>query len=119
EQAAAATDATLTSGGVSMGEYDLTKQVMAERRNVEFWQVGIQPAKPFAFGFVWKAPLFGLAGNPVSVMVAFEQFACPALLAMQGASRLLRPRIQVVAGERFETDPEKEVFLRVAFDQDG
>jgi molybdopterin molybdotransferase len=52
-------------------------------------------------------------------MVAFEQFARPALLAMQGASRLLRPRIRLVAGERFETDPEKEVFLRVAFDQDG
>lgn len=119
EQAAAASDAILTSGGVSMGEYDLIKRVMAERGNVEFWQVAMQPAKPFAFGFVGKTPLFGLPGNPVSVMVAFEQFARPALLAMQGASRLLRPRIRVVAGERFETDPEKEVFLRVAFDQDG
>jgi molybdopterin molybdotransferase len=119
EQAAAASDAILTSGGVSMGEYDLIKRVMAERGNVEFWQVAMQPAKPFAFGFVGKTPLFGLPGNPVSVMVAFEQFARPALLAMQGASRLLRPRIGLVAGERFETDPEKEVFLRVAFDRDG
>lgn len=111
-------DAIITSGGVSMGEYDLIKQVLADRGNVEFWQVAMQPAKPFAFGHIEGVPLFGLPGNPVSVMVAFEQFARPALLKMQGATSLLRPRIRVAMGETVETDPEKVVFLRVRVSQE-
>jgi molybdopterin molybdotransferase len=111
-------DAIITSGGVSMGEYDLIKQVLADKGNVEFWQVAMQPAKPFAFGHIEGVPLFGLPGNPVSVMVAFEQFARPALLKMQGASSLLRPRIRVAMGETVETDPEKVVFLRVRVSQE-
>lgn len=110
-------DAIITSGGVSMGEYDLIKQVLADKGNVEFWQVAMQPAKPFAFGHIEGVPLFGLPGNPVSVMVAFEQFARPALLKMQGATSLLRPRIRVAMGETVETDPEKVVFLRVRVSQ--
>jgi molybdopterin molybdotransferase len=106
-------DAIVTSGGVSMGEYDLIKKVLSERGNVEFWQVAMQPAKPFAFGRVEGTPLFGLPGNPVSVMIAFEQFARPALLKMQGARGLLRPRVPVTMGETVETDPAKTVFLRV------
>jgi molybdopterin molybdotransferase len=106
-------DAILSSGGVSMGEYDLIKQVLGRHGNVEFWQVAMQPAKPFAFGHIEGTPLFGLPGNPVSVMVAFEQFARPALLRMQGARHLLRPRVPAVMGEAVETDPVKTVFLRV------
>src|SRR5690606_35627514 len=79
----------------------------------EFSQVAMQPAKPFAFGHVEGTPLFGLPGNPVSVMIAFEQFARPALLKMQGATGLLRPRIPARMGETVETDPAKTVFLRV------
>src|SRR5690606_11907124 len=74
-KAAIETDAILTSGGVSMGEYDLVKQVLVELGDIELWKVAMQPAKPFAFGDVGGTPLFGLPCNPVSVLVPFEQFA--------------------------------------------
>ncbi|HEX2153110.1 MAG TPA: gephyrin-like molybdotransferase Glp [Acidimicrobiia bacterium] len=118
ERASEEADAILTSGGVSMGEYDLIKKVLLERGTVDFWQVAMQPAKPFAFGHVGGVPLFGLPGNPVSVMVAFEQFARPALLRMQGATDLFRPRIRVTMGETIETDPGKVVFVRVRLGAD-
>ena len=111
---AAEADAILTSGGVSMGDYDLVKQVLGELGSVEFWQVAMQPGKPFAFGHVDGVPLFGLPGNPVSVTVAFEQFARPALLTMMGAEAVLRPRIPAVADEGLRSDPAKTVFLRAA-----
>lgn len=114
--AASAADAILTSGGVSMGEYDLVKAVLTEMGTVDFWQVAMQPAKPFAFGFVHGVPLFGLPGNPVSVLVAFEQFARPALLAMQGATSVLRPRIRARLAAAIDSDPAKVVFMRVALD---
>lgn len=111
--AASECDAVITSGGVSMGEYDLVKQVLTELGGIELWRVAMQPAKPFAFGAIEGTPLFGLPGNPVSVFVAFEQFARPALLAMMGHVSLLRPRIEATLGENVTTDPEKTVFLRV------
>ena len=115
EEAAASCDAVVTSGGVSMGEHDLVKEVLAGLGRVEFWQVAMQPAKPFAFGFLGDTPLFGLPGNPVSSMVAFEQFVRPGLLAAMGATRLFRPRIEAALAEPVSTSPEKAVFLRVAF----
>lgn len=60
-------------------------------------------------------PFFGLPGNPVSVLVSFEQFVRPALLAMQGATAMLRPRLTGVAGQDFRSDPAKEEFIRVRF----
>lgn len=116
---AAEADAIITSGGVSMGEYDLVKQVLGELGSVDFWQVAMQPGKPFAFGHVDGVPLFGLPGNPVSVTVAFEQFARPALLTMMGAEAVLRPRITAVADEDLNSDPAKTVFLRAATSRDG
>jgi molybdenum cofactor synthesis domain-containing protein len=109
-------DVVVTSGGVSMGEYDLVKIVLSELGTVDFWRVAMKPAKPFAFGALDETPFFGLPGNPVSVVVAFEQFLRPALLHMMGAERLFRPRIMGVTGEDLHTDPEKTVFLRVAVD---
>jgi molybdopterin molybdotransferase len=106
-------DVVVSTGGVSMGDYDVTKLVLQGDAHVDFWQVAIQPAKPFAFGHVGDALFFGLPGNPVSVLVSFEQFARPALLKMQGARAILRPRIVAVADEDFDTDPEKTVFVRV------
>jgi molybdopterin molybdotransferase len=113
-RAAAECDAIVTSGGVSMGDYDLVKQVLTELGSVELWKVAMQPAKPFAFGTIDGRPLFGLPGNPVSVVVAFENFVRPALLKMQGSERLFRPLTEGVWGEDVETDPSKTVFLRVA-----
>jgi len=112
ERAANENDAIFTSGGVSMGEYDLVKQVLTQLGGVDLWRVAIQPAKPFAFGLVQGVPLFGLPGNPVSVAVAFEQFARPALLHMMGTSTLFRPRVTGILSESVSTDPDKTVFLR-------
>ncbi len=114
-------DVVVTSGGVSMGEYDLIKQELSKLGSVEFWKVAMQPAKPFAFGDLGGTPLFGLPGNPVSVFVAFEQFLRPALLHMMGAEVLFRPRLTGVLDEPVRTDPAKTVFLRVALtvDDDG
>ena len=112
-------DVIVTSGGVSMGEYDLVKKVLGELGNIEFWQVAMQPAKPFAFGKVGGKPLFGLPGNPVSSMVAFEQFVRPGLLKMMGSSRLFRPRIQGRTRVKLSTDVEKTVFVRVRTSTEG
>ena len=111
--AAANADIVLTSGGVSMGDYDVVKAELGKLGTVEFWKVAMQPAKPFAFGTLGDTPLFGLPGNPVSVFVAFEQFVRPALLHMMGAEALFRPRIRGVMAHEVSTDPEKTVFLRV------
>ena len=119
DEAAATCDAVVTSGGVSMGEHDLVKQVLADLGRIEFWQVAMQPAKPFAFGFVGATPLFGLPGNPVSAMVAFEQFVRPGLLAAMGANRLFRPRFPAVVTEALSTNPDKVVFVRVAVCRSG
>lgn len=106
-------DVIITSGGVSMGEYDVVKTVLSELGSVSFWQVAMQPAKPFAFGRVGGLPFFGLPGNPVSSMVAFEQFVRPGLLKMMGAHRLLRARIKGRTKVDLRTDPAKTVFVRV------
>jgi molybdenum cofactor synthesis domain-containing protein len=115
--AAAEADAILTSGGVSMGEYDLVKQILTELGDIDLWRVAMQPAKPFAFGSIGTTPLFGLPGNPVSVLVAFEQFVRPALSVMMGRSAVFRSRSAGVMAEGVDTDPEKTVFLRVAVDR--
>lgn len=112
-EAASNADAVLTSGGVSMGDYDLVKQVLTELGRVDFWRVAMQPAKPFAFGFLEDTPFFGLPGNPVSVMVGFEQFVRPALLRRMGATRLFRRRSTAVLSTPVATNPEKTVFVRV------
>jgi molybdenum cofactor synthesis domain-containing protein len=107
-------DAVITSGGVSMGEYDLVKAVLGEFGDVDFWQVAMQPAKPFAFGRLGETPFFGLPGNPVSSFVAFEQFVRPGLLHMMGADRIARARIEGRSEVDLETDAEKTVFIRVS-----
>lgn len=105
-------DVIVTSGGVSMGDYDVVKQVFAGAGTVDFHRVAMQPAKPFGFGSQGGKPFFGLPGNPVSVVVAFEQFLRPALLAMMGGAALFRPRVRGIMMEALATDPAKTVFAR-------
>jgi molybdopterin molybdotransferase len=112
--AAASADAVITSGGVSVGDYDLVKQVLAGLGGVQFWRVAMQPGKPFAFGALGDTPFFGLPGNPVSVAVAFEQLVRPALLARMGARALFRPRVPGRLTAAVHTDEARTVFLRVA-----
>jgi molybdopterin molybdotransferase len=114
-------DAIISTGGVSMGDFDFVKQILRESGSVDFWKVAMQPGKPFAFGHVNGVPLFGLPGNPVSTFVSFEQFVRPALLAMMGSTKLFRPWVTGVMGEDVRTNEEKDVFVRVmlAPDRDG
>ncbi len=118
-EAANRAELIVSTGGVSMGDYDFVKQVLGEAGSVEFWRVAMQPAKPFAFGSVRGVPLFGLPGNPVSTFIAFEQFVRPAILHMMGARHLLRPRVRATMGEDVETNPDKTVFLRVLLADDN
>lgn len=106
-------DVIITTGGVSMGDYDVTKLVLSRDSGVQFWKIAMQPAKPFAFGHVGDALFFGLPGNPVSVLVSYEQFARPALMKLQGSKAIFRPRMEAVADEDLVTDPAKTVFVRV------
>jgi molybdopterin biosynthesis enzyme len=117
DKAAGSADVIITSGGVSMGDYDVVKAHL-QGRGVDFWQVAMQPGKPLAFGAVADKPFFGLPGNPVSVFVSFEQFVRPALLHMMGARLLFRDRFPGVIDEAVETASEKEVFVRVSTHRD-
>ena len=121
QRAAEEADMIVSTGGVSMGDYDYVKQVLGELGCVEFWKVAMQPGKPFAFGSINGVPLFGLPGNPVSTFVSFEQFVRPAILHMMGATNVLRTRIVGTMGEDVRTHDAKTVFLRVllALDNDG
>ena len=90
-RAAMRADLILSSGGVSVGDYDLVKDIMKEVGNhMQFWQVAMQPGRPLAFGSLGDVPIVGLPGNPVSVMVSFEQFIRPAILKMLGHKNLFR-----------------------------
>jgi molybdopterin molybdotransferase len=83
---AADCDAVLTSGGVSMGDFDYVKAVLDRIGRMRWMQVAIRPAKPFAFGVIGTTPVFGLPGNPVSSMVSYELLARPGLRRMAGRS---------------------------------
>lgn len=83
-EAASKADAVVTSGGVSVGEADFTRELMARLGEVAFWKIAMRPGRPMAFGNVLGTPYFGLPGNPVAVMVTFLFFVRPALLAMTG-----------------------------------
>ncbi len=96
-RAAAECDAIVTSGGVSMGEYDVVKAVLGRIADMDWMQIAIKPAKPFAFGLLDGTPIFGLPGNPVSSLVSFELIARPALRKMMGHRRLDRTSVNAVA----------------------
>ncbi len=90
-------DALLSTGGVSMGDFDYVKHVLDDIGTMRWMQVAIRPAKPLAFGWVGSTPVFGLPGNPVSSMVSYELFARPALRKLMGHNELDRPRRRAVA----------------------
>ncbi len=107
-------DALITSGGVSMGDFDFVKQVLSRLGDLNWMQVAIKPAKPLAFGMLMGTPIFGLPGNPVSSMVSFELFARPSLLTMMGRSDTARPTVAAIADEPMLRPPDgKTHFARV------
>ena len=81
-------DVVITSGGVSVGDYDLVKEVLGELGGIDFWQVKMQPGRPLAAGRIGPAQFFGLPGNPVASMLAFLLFVRPALWKLAGRRRL-------------------------------
>ncbi|MGH2515108.1 MAG: molybdopterin molybdotransferase MoeA, partial [Ktedonobacterales bacterium] len=89
-------DLILTSGGVSVGDYDLVKQMLTEQGDINFWRVRMRPGKPVAFGTLGETPLLGLPGNPVSAAVTFELFGRPAIRTMLGCRQVERPVVDVV-----------------------
>ncbi len=107
-------DMLITSAGVSMGDRDFVREVLAELGVKElFWKVNIKPGRPTAFGLKDGKPVFSVPGNPVSALITFEQFVRPALLAMMGHVRVFRP---VVKARLFEPVRKKEgrmQFMRV------
>ncbi len=116
--------ALVTSGGVSMGDFDEVKKVLVELgAGDDAWmQVAIKPAKPLAFAVIDDKPVFGLPGNPASSMVSFELFARPALRQMMGHPEPRRRRVAAVADEGLDRSPDGKLHLiRVvaAFADDG
>jgi molybdopterin molybdotransferase len=111
EDALASCDAVLTSGGVSVGDYDYVKAVLDRMGRMQSWQVAIKPAKPLAFGVVGGTPVFGLPGNPVSSLVSFELFARPALLQMMGHAQRFRPEIVATAEHALPRKPDGKLHL--------
>ncbi|HWW53917.1 MAG TPA: gephyrin-like molybdotransferase Glp [Acidimicrobiales bacterium] len=111
--AASSCDALLTSGGVSVGDFDYVKVVLDKlsEGSMRWMQVAIRPAKPFAFGTVNGMPVFGLPGNPVSSMVSFECFARPALRKMMGHASLWRPTVRAVADEALSRRADGKLLL--------
>jgi molybdopterin molybdotransferase len=125
--AADSCDAIVTSGGVSMGDYDVVKAVLSRIAEMRWMQIAIKPAKPFAFGVLGAAdgrsvPVFGLPGNPVSSLVSYELFARPGLRALMGFDEPVRRPVVAVAGEPIVRRPDgKTHYVRVsaAFGDDG
>ena len=117
-EAAVGSDLVITSAGVSKGDYDIVKDVLNERGEMNFWSVRMRPAKPLAFGHLngsggKNIPLLGLPGNPVSAMVAFEMFARPAIRTMLGKSRIFRPMIDGVLTASIRNEDGRRVYARV------
>ena len=119
-------DMLITSGGVSLGDYDIVKDVLAREGEIGFWTVRMKPGKPLAFGTIRgsdrqgvtrRIPHLGLPGNPVSSMVTFEVFARPAIFKMMGKKNWNKPTIEAVAEERIVNTDGRRVFTRAIIEK--
>jgi molybdopterin molybdotransferase len=110
--AAAQADAIITSGGVSVGEADFTKAMMAKLGDVAFWRIAMRPGRPMAVGRIGSSVLFGLPGNPVAVMVTFLAFVRPALLQMMGATPAAQPYLRARSVEAMRKKPGRTEYQR-------
>jgi molybdopterin molybdotransferase len=116
-------DLLLTSGGVSVGQYDLVKDVLAKQGEISFWTVRMKPGKPLAFGLIKgdgkRVPHLGLPGNPVSSMVTFELFARPAILKMLGKKNLSKPTVSAIIESRVKNTDGRRVLVRAMVRREG
>ena len=107
-----AADAVISSGGVSVGEADYTKDVLDKLGKVDFWKVAMKPGKPFAYGNLPNSVFFGLPGNPVSAAVTFHQLALPALSKMSGAEVTKNKRMLAQVTDKVKKKPGRMDFQR-------
>lgn len=120
-QAAQSADAIITSGGVSVGEADYTKDLLLELGEVGFWSVAMKPGKPFAYGKIREKYFFGLPGNPVSAFVTFYQLVQPALRKLAGEISVAPLRIPAIAEHNFRSAKNRVDFQRgvISVNADG
>ncbi len=112
-------DLFITSGGVSVGDFDVVKKVLAAEGEITFWRVRMKPGKPLAFGRIQGVPMLGMPGNPVSAMVSFELFARPAILYMQGLTDRGRPMLEAVLMDEVKHKDDRRHYVRVRVEQQG
>ena len=114
-------DMVLTTGGVSMGDYDMGKDVLARDGEMVFWKVRVKPGKPLAFGKIkgkdkngeaTSIPHLGLPGNATSCMVSFELFVRPALLKMMGKKNLVKPSVEAIIENTVKNDAGRRIYDR-------
>jgi len=114
-------DMVITSGGVSQGDYDIVRRVLAQEGELIFWQVRARPGKPVVFGMLKgenkdgsprRVPFLGLSGNPVSAMVNFQLFARPAIMNMMGRRNLHQPAVQAITDDEIENTDGRRFFAR-------
>ncbi len=111
--ASAIGDVVITSGGVSVGEADFVKTLLAKLGEVVFWKIAMKPGRPLAYGKIGRAHFFGLPGNPVSVMVTFYQFVRDALLTLQGVNPLpVQPLLKAICTSPIKKAPGRTEFQR-------
>jgi molybdopterin molybdotransferase len=113
EALAQGADLIITSGGVSVGDFDLVKQVLAAEGEMHFWSLNMKPGRPLAFGLIDGVPLLGLPGNPVAAMISTELFGRPALLKMQGFTDWSRPMVQARLAQPVARKDGRRHYLRV------
>ena len=113
-------DIVVSSGGVSVGDYDLVKATLEKLGNdMMFWKVAMKPGKPLAFGKIGKIPIFGLAGNPVSSFVSFEQFTRPAIKKMMGAKKIMPRTVQAKLTRTIHKKTGRLHFMSAVVSWDG
>ncbi len=112
-------DLFITSGGVSVGDFDVVKKVLSAEGEINFWRVRMKPGKPLAFGRIQGVPLLGMPGNPVSAMVSFELFARAAILYMQGVAHLGRPTLEALLMDEVKHKDDRRHYVRVMVEQRG
>lgn len=105
-------DLLITTGGVSMGDFDVVRNVLEQIGKMDFWKVAMRPGAPQTYGTIGGTPFFGLPGNPTSTMVGFELFVRPAIRKMRGFAALDRPRVPAVLAEPVKKKSDRRYFLR-------
>lgn len=115
---AARADAIISSGGVSVGDRDLIREVLeGQGLKMKFWGVDVKPGKPLLFGMLGDVPVFGLPGNPVSTHITFELFVRPAIRKMQGRRRIFRPVVSALLATSVRRRPGRPEFMRARLER--